>query len=517
MAKRHTLGVALCTIALVGGAALAGTAASASPGDSSRTVPVEFSSADVEAAKDNPSRLASMVGRIESAIKDSNTQLLGAETLALEGLDASTAAAEVLRERNDAAKDARSQAAKASVYYDTVQEQVGQLAGDLYRNGGINPGVTSLLEEGEGSDVLYKAATMNTLAANRSRTLTTAQQAAALWADWQNYAAASEDAAADAAGASADALEAAERTRGIYEERASAQEKLRAELVAQLAFLRDTSVAEESKRIEAAENAQRDEALEAALAARPEAPAATAPVAASAPTAPDAVPDVAPVASSLTPVAPAAPAGDAGPAAVAARPGTPAPSATQPTQAPRPAAPKPVASKPTTAKPTPAPTKAATPKPAPAPTKTATPKPTPTPTPEPEPAPSAGTSSSIVEPAISWALKTAADDGIKYLYGGNGPDFFDCSSFTQRAFGKGGLPLSRTSTTQYFNAPTKVPLSQLKRGDLVFSTSNGGASFYHVAIYLGNGQVVHARNPSMGISVTPLSYVNNLYAYGGRY
>ncbi len=79
--------------------------------------------------------------------------------------------------------------------------------------------------------------------------------------------------------------------------------------------------------------------------------------------------------------------------------------------------------------------------------------------------------------------------------------------------------MTRTSTSQYFNAPIKVPLSQLRRGDLVFWSSNGGASMYHVAIYLGNGMIVHARNPQMGISVTPLNYggMYNIYPFAGRY
>lgn len=541
MAKRHTLGVALCTIALLGSTALAGTGALAAPGSGSRTASVEFSAAQIEAAKNNPTRLAGMVAKIETAIGDSNAELLGAEASALEGLDASTAAAEVLRERNAAAQDAQTQAAKASAYHRAVREQVGQLAGDLYRNGGINPGVVSLLEDGDDNDILYKAATMNTLAANRSRTLSTAEQAATLRAEWRNYAAATEDAAAEAAGASAAALDEAERTRAAYEDRAAAQQKLRGELIAQLAYLRDTSVAAESTRIEAVENAQREEALQATLAAGPAAPAAVAPVAEAAPAAPDAVPDAVPVASSLSPIAPAAPAAESRPARAAALPTRPATSTT-PEPAPAQAAARtttpaaaPIKTTPTKAaspKSTPAPaTQAAPTQAAPAPSRTASPTPTPTPppapkpapkpepTPEPEPAPapSAGTSSSIVEPAISWAIRTADDESIQYRYGANGPDFYDCSSFTQRAFGKGGLSLTRTSTSQYFNAPTKLPLSQLKRGDLVFSSSNGGSSFYHVAIYLGNGQVVHARNPSVGISVTPLSHVNNLYPYAGRY
>ena len=114
-------------------------------------------------------------------------------------------------------------------------------------------------------------------------------------------------------------------------------------------------------------------------------------------------------------------------------------------------------------------------------------------------------------------MKTADDPSKYYVYGANGPDAFDCSSFSQRAFGKSGISLPRTSSQQFASAPQYVSLSNLRPGDLVFSSSNGGSSFYHVAIYIGNGQVVHARNPSAGISVTPLSYVNNLYPKAARY
>lgn len=121
------------------------------------------------------------------------------------------------------------------------------------------------------------------------------------------------------------------------------------------------------------------------------------------------------------------------------------------------------------------------------------------------------------EAAIAWALDIAADNSYGYIFGANGPRNYDCSSFSQRAFGKSGVSLTRTSTSQFQNAPKLVPLSQLKRGDLVFSSSNGGRSMYHVAIYMGNNQVVHARNPNAGISTTPLSWVNNLYPLAARY
>ncbi|KAA0973530.1 NlpC/P60 family protein [Paeniglutamicibacter gangotriensis] len=142
-----------------------------------------------------------------------------------------------------------------------------------------------------------------------------------------------------------------------------------------------------------------------------------------------------------------------------------------------------------------------------------------TPKPKPKPAPESVTpqSSRSYNAAISWAHQIANDNSKGYIYGANGPSNYDCSSFTQTAYSKSGISLPRTSSAQYAAAPTKVPLSQLRRGDLVFSSSNGGRSFYHVAIYLGGGQVLHARNPSSGISVTPLSWVNNLHSSAGRY
>jgi cell wall-associated NlpC family hydrolase len=62
-----------------------------------------------------------------------------------------------------------------------------------------------------------------------------------------------------------------------------------------------------------------------------------------------------------------------------------------------------------------------------------------------------------------------------------------------------------------------VPISQAKRGDLLVWGS--APNFYHVAIYLGNGQVVQALNPDQGIGVTQLSWMAGmqLYPYAARY
>lgn len=104
-----------------------------------------------------------------------------------------------------------------------------------------------------------------------------------------------------------------------------------------------------------------------------------------------------------------------------------------------------------------------------------------------------------------------------YQYGGTGPNGFDCSGLVQTAFAAAGKYLPRTAAQQYAAAPVHVPISQARRGDLLVWGSAPG--FYHVAIYLGNGQVVQALNPDEGIGVTQLSWMAGmqLHPYAARY
>ena len=120
--------------------------------------------------------------------------------------------------------------------------------------------------------------------------------------------------------------------------------------------------------------------------------------------------------------------------------------------------------------------------------------------------------------ALNWALNIAGSQGYGYVFGANGPRYFDCSSFVQNAFRQSGISTQRVASAQFTGAPQQVSLKNLQVGDLVFSSNNGAPSgIYHVAIYVGNGQVVHARNPRAGIGVTPISYVNNIYPLAARY
>ena len=82
-----------------------------------------------------------------------------------------------------------------------------------------------------------------------------------------------------------------------------------------------------------------------------------------------------------------------------------------------------------------------------------------------------------------------ASSASPYRYGAAGPDAFDCSGLVNWAYKNAGVSLPRTSRAMSRSAP-RSPKADLRPGDLVF--------FYrpvsHVAIYIGDGKVVHASS-----------------------
>lgn len=90
--------------------------------------------------------------------------------------------------------------------------------------------------------------------------------------------------------------------------------------------------------------------------------------------------------------------------------------------------------------------------------------------------------------------------GCSYVYGATGPSSFDCSGFTTYVYKQFGVSLNRTAQGQYSNG---TAVSDLQAGDLVMfgsSTSN----IWHVGIYIGGGQFIHAANPSRGVTTDTL-------------
>ncbi|MEU2153741.1 NlpC/P60 family protein [Streptomyces sp. NPDC019396] len=109
---------------------------------------------------------------------------------------------------------------------------------------------------------------------------------------------------------------------------------------------------------------------------------------------------------------------------------------------------------------------------------------------------SAGPSSSRAAAAV-MAAKSAL--GRPYVWGASGPNGFDCSGLMQWSYAKAGVGLPRTSQAQR-TAGRQVALSEARPGDLVTYRSDAS----HVAMYVGNGQVVHAPYPGAAVRYDPV-------------
>ena len=92
--------------------------------------------------------------------------------------------------------------------------------------------------------------------------------------------------------------------------------------------------------------------------------------------------------------------------------------------------------------------------------------------------------------------------GDPYRYASAGPNSFDCSGLTYAAWKSVGVSLPRTSRTQY-GVGSSVSRSNLQAGDLVFFYS----PISHVALYAGNGQIIHAPRPGKVVEYTSMSYM----------
>jgi cell wall-associated NlpC family hydrolase len=126
-------------------------------------------------------------------------------------------------------------------------------------------------------------------------------------------------------------------------------------------------------------------------------------------------------------------------------------------------------------------------------------------------------SASAVETAISAAKRYL---GTSYAWGGgalNGPSVgwgidegvvgFDCSGLTRYAYAQAGITIARNSTQQYATQP-KVSRADLQRGDLVFWAldTSSPSTIHHVAIYLGDGQILEAPESGSVVRVTSMRW-----------
>ena len=111
----------------------------------------------------------------------------------------------------------------------------------------------------------------------------------------------------------------------------------------------------------------------------------------------------------------------------------------------------------------------------------------------------------LAPPGVAHTVVQAALDqvGDKYVYGAAGPNTFDCSGLTMFAYRAAGVSLPHSSRAQYgFGVP--VAYGQWVAGDLLFFGSSAG-SIHHVAMYIGNGNIVHASTSGQPVKVVPVS------------
>lgn len=108
-----------------------------------------------------------------------------------------------------------------------------------------------------------------------------------------------------------------------------------------------------------------------------------------------------------------------------------------------------------------------------------------------------------VAEAIAWAQSIANDDSHGYVWGAEGPEHYDCSGLTMQFMARRGITLPHLADSQA-RMGLEIPESQAKPGDLIFWSNNDGRSYYHTAIYIGNGHMISADSPAQGINVEPI-------------
>lgn len=107
---------------------------------------------------------------------------------------------------------------------------------------------------------------------------------------------------------------------------------------------------------------------------------------------------------------------------------------------------------------------------------------------------------SIVEYALQY-------QGYRYVHGGRSLESgTDCSGFTCYIYADFGYSISRTPDGQYSGAGRSISYEEIQPGDILCYSSNGGKSCTHVALYIGDGQIIHAANSRKGVVIGRADY-----------
>ena len=496
---------------------------------------------DIDQSKTTESSTSTSIADLEAQLSQLNVDLESARRTAQTADEDYLVAANDLKNATSDAETAQQAVTDAAADVATARQDLSGVVAQTYEEGNTGPldALTPFLTsqsvgdlsdatvamEYIGADVDFRMQTVETCLAAASTAQTQADQKVT---DKQTAATQAEEARSTAETAATNAQTAVTNAR-----------TQRSNLITQLAEQRNTTYELEVKHQDqvetdrkAREEAAAREAVGAAPApsSAPQDPASAVPTASASPTA-EPTPTAAPSAEPTRPATPTAepPTAQPTPTAEPTRSATPepAPSATptaEPTAQPSQSA-------------TPEPTRSATPTPEPSATPTAEPTQTPTPEPEPapveeepapepepepapveeepapEPEPEPEPAPAEEEPAPSHgagaeAAISAAQSylGVPYVWAGESYDGVDCSGLTMLAYQAAGIELTHSSRVQYGEGE-QVDLDDAQPGDLIFWSSDGTQEgIYHVAIYLGDDEMIEAPTFGVPVQITSVRY-----------
>ena len=435
--------------------------------------PVYPSAGQVAAAKAAVGSAGAQVAALDARLSASRARVEELSQAAADAGEAANGAQLALDDATRASQQAAAAATAAQAKADEAQLALSRYAAEVYQSGGDTQLDVFFGEDGP-QGVIDRAAGVDAVGSEQARL---AQEAASTQLVAQGAkqqaaeAAARQAAAADAAKKAADAAQAAAQT---AQTQTAILESQQQQMVTQLAALQRTSVQLEQQRqagLAAAEQRRQEEARRKAAEAAARAAAAKAAAEAAARQA---------AAEAAERAAQTARQQAAAAAAARAAAQQAAQQARQAQQAAQQAASSP-------------PPVVDTPNDDPAPVVNA-------------PAPSGGVSS-----VIAFAR---AQLGEQYVWGGAGPNVWDCSGLTMMAWRQAGVSMAHYTGSQY-NQTARVPISQLQPGDLVFYGVSGPSS-HHVGLYIGGGRMIHAPNPSTVVKIASIYSMSDLLPYGGR-